>query len=111
MNDAKNIINDVAEHYGITLEDLQSSKRKRPLPDARAIIFWLLCFSLNMSTTEAGKQLNRDHSTVVIAIRKVEDWFTVPQIYRRELNLINNLDQKYEAKETDCLQTVDEGRG
>lgn len=92
------IVNDVAEFYGITLEALQSSKRTRPLPDARAIIFWLLCFTLNMSTTEAGKLLNRDHSTVVIAIRKVENWLTVPQIYRRELNLINKLDQEYEAK-------------
>lgn len=99
MTDAMRIVNDVAEHYGVTVEDLMSPKRKRPLPDARAIIFWLLCYSLHMSTTEAGEVLNRDHSTAVAAMKKVDTWITVPHIYQRELNLLNNINTKYEETE------------
>lgn len=90
-----NVINDVAESYGVTAEALLSSKRARPLPDARSIISWLLCYTLHMSTTEAGEALNRDHSTVIIAMKKVDDWATMPKYYARELGLISKLHKKY----------------
>ena len=106
MTEAKRIISDVAAHYGVTVDALMSDKRKRPLPDARAIIFWLLCYSLHMSTTEAGEALNRDHSTVLAAIKKVDNWMTVPNYYVRELMLIKKLDQQNE-QETKHLQEMD----
>jgi len=95
MTDATSIINDVAESYGVTVEALLSTKRARPLPDARSIACWLLCYTLHMSTTEAGEALNRDHSTVIVAIKKVDDWSSMPKMYGRELGIIAKLHKKY----------------
>lgn len=106
MMDAKRIINDVAAHYGVTVEALKSSKRTRPLPDARAIIFWGLCYVLHMSTVEAGYTLNRDHSTVLASIKKVNNWMTVPNYYVKELMLIKKIDQQHED-EIEQIQEVD----
>jgi chromosomal replication initiation ATPase DnaA len=95
MTDATSIINDVAECYGVTAEALLSTKRARPLPDARSIVSWLLCYTLHMSTTEVGEALHRDHSTVLFAIKKVDDWTSMPKMYARELGLISKLHKKY----------------
>ncbi len=89
------IINDVANAYGISADVIRSKIRKRPVSDARAVACYLLSFLLKMSSTEIGKELNRDHSTVVVAIEKVDMWLSTPKINPTAVDVTVKVYNKY----------------
>lgn len=65
----------IAEHFGITIEDLNSNKRNNTIAYPRQICMYL-CHELVNNTTlkEIGNQLGgRDHTTVIHGINKIED--------------------------------------
>jgi chromosomal replication initiator protein len=63
-------IDAIAELYGYTLEDiLGKSKLKALVEVRRKCIVWLR--GKGYSTTEIGRIMNRDHSTIVHALQKV----------------------------------------
>lgn len=67
----------VAEHYGISLNDIYSKNRSRNIAYPRQIIMYLGRKLTSLSTTEIGDLLgNRDHTTVLHGINKVTDDIT-----------------------------------
>jgi chromosomal replication initiator protein len=63
-------IDAIAELYGYTLEDiLGKSKLKALVAVRRKCIVWLR--EKGYSTTEIGRIMNRDHTTIVHALQKV----------------------------------------
>lgn len=65
----------IAEHFGITIEDLNSNKRNNTIAYPRQICMYL-CHELLNNTTlkEIGNQLGgRDHTTIIHGINKIED--------------------------------------
>jgi chromosomal replication initiator protein len=63
-------IDAIAELYGYTLEDiLGKSKLKALVAVRRKCIVWLR--GKGYSTTEIGRIMNRDHTTIVHALQKV----------------------------------------
>lgn len=91
---------EVAEAYGITIDDLRGRWRAARIADARAVVFYLLNRHLHMSTTETGKFLFRDHATAMHGVRKVEDMFLWPKFYASEIAIIESIKQKYFSHET-----------
>ena len=78
----------VAEHYGITVADIISTKKSRNVAYPRQICMYL-CRSLlpDMSLKDIGNHLgNRDHTTVLHGINKIE------QDIKADFSLINVLD-------------------
>lgn len=76
---AKNIdINDIqkenAKHYGITVSDLNSKSRKQHIVLARQMAIFITHEMTNLSLSKIGKHFgNRDHSTVLHAIKKIKE--------------------------------------
>ena len=74
----KNIdINDIqkqsAKHYNITVSDLSSKSRKQHMVLARQMAIFIAHELTTLSLTNIGKHFgNRDHSTVLHAIKKIE---------------------------------------
>ena len=63
-------IDAIAELYGYTLEDiLGKSKLKALVAVRRKCVVWLR--GKGYSTTEIGRIMNRDHSTIVHSLQKV----------------------------------------
>lgn len=89
------IISDVADIYGITVENILSRRRLRRYADARAVICYLLCFTQGFSTTEVGKVLNRNHSSIVYFNKKTRDWLRTPIINKRGACAIKELEKRY----------------
>lgn len=89
------IISDVADIYGITVENILSRRRLRRYADARAVICYLLCFTQGYSTTEVGKVLNRNHSSIVYFNKKTRDWLRTPIINKRGACAIKELEKRY----------------
>jgi chromosomal replication initiator protein len=64
----------VAARFGITVGDMRSSKRVRSISQPRQIAMYLCRKHTNLSTTELGDRFGgRDHSTVLSAVKKIEN--------------------------------------
>jgi chromosomal replication initiation ATPase DnaA len=64
-----NDIEHLAEGYGYTVADILGPKRHRHLVFVRNLCVFMLR-NKGYSTTEIGRIMNRDHSTIVHALNK-----------------------------------------
>jgi chromosomal replication initiator protein len=66
------ILDRTADYYNLTREDLVSKSRSRPLTTARHVAMYLTRECTGLSLIKIGELFNRDHSTVMHGINKVE---------------------------------------
>jgi len=70
---ASRIIDLTADMFGFTIEQLTGGSRQRPLVEARQVAMYVTRNSTDLSYPEIGKAYgNRDHTTVMHAVRKIE---------------------------------------
>jgi chromosomal replication initiator protein len=61
-----------ARYFGLGREDLVSKSRSRPLTTARHVAMYLLRELTQLSLIKIGELFDRDHTTVLHGIQKVE---------------------------------------
>ena len=66
------IISQVCKFYSIDEIVLRGSKKNKGTSEARQIAMYLIRQMTNLSLPDIGREFNRDHSTVLHSIRKVE---------------------------------------
>ncbi|MBN1486269.1 MAG: chromosomal replication initiator protein DnaA [Anaerolineae bacterium] len=80
------IINAVAHHYGITLEDIQGPRRSRRIAGPRQIAMYLLREETNASLPQIGAQLGgRDHTTIMYGCDRIRERLENDDKLRREM--------------------------
>jgi chromosomal replication initiator protein len=68
------IIRKVAEHYNLRMSDLLSTRRTRTIARPRQVAMYLSKKLTSKSLPEIGRRFGgRDHTTVIHAVRKIED--------------------------------------
>ena len=68
------IIAETSRYYGIPEEDIRGQRRSKNTAMARQVAMYLIRSLTNLSLVDIGEQFeNRNHSTVLSSIRKVED--------------------------------------
>jgi chromosomal replication initiator protein len=67
----KTAIMGVCKDYKITFEDMMSGSRKRTIVLPRMVLMYKL-YQTGFTLTEVGAIFNRDHTTVINAVRKIE---------------------------------------
>ena len=68
------IIAETGRYYGISEEDIRGQRRSKNTAMARQVAMYLIRSLTNLSLVDIGEQFeNRNHSTVLSSIRKVED--------------------------------------
>ncbi len=68
------IIAETGRYYGIPEEDIRGQRRSKNTAMARQVAMYLIRSLTNLSLVDIGEQFeNRNHSTVLSSIRKVED--------------------------------------
>ena len=71
---AATIIGKTAEYFGITMEELTGTSRSRVFVTARQIAMYLCRQLTDLSLPKIGEHFGgKDHTTVMYAVRKVED--------------------------------------
>jgi chromosomal replication initiator protein len=76
----------VSEQYRINVKDLKCASRARPFVTARQIAMYLIHKNLGKSLVEIGKHFgNRDHTTVLNALRRIEDQLTKDAEIKKDL--------------------------
>lgn len=67
------IIDEVARHFGLTSDDIRSSKRNSNISNARQIAVYAVREITDMSMNLIGEEFGgRDHSTIVYALKQIE---------------------------------------
>lgn len=66
------ILEETAAYFGLEPKDLLSKSRSRPLTTARHVAMYLLRELTGLSLIKVGELFNRDHTTVLHGIRKIE---------------------------------------
>jgi chromosomal replication initiator protein len=69
---AETIMTETAKYFGLRLEDLVSKSRSRPLTTARHIAMYLLRELTGLSLIKIGELFDRDHSTALHGIKRIE---------------------------------------
>jgi len=66
------ILDETAAYFGLGREDLVSKSRSRPLTTARHMAMYLLRELTGLSLIKIGEQFERDHTTALHGIKKIE---------------------------------------
>ena len=66
------IINQVCKFYSVDESVLRGTLKNKGTAEARQVAIYLIRKLTNLSTPDIGKELNKDHSTVLYSINKVE---------------------------------------
>lgn len=71
LSDENTLLEAACEVYAANVEDVLSDSRHGSVVKARQMACWLMS-QQGLSTAHIGRFLNRDHTTVIYAIRRVE---------------------------------------
>ena len=85
----ESIINIVAEHYNITVDDLKSTKKSRDVSYPRQICMYLCCKMTENSQQAIGKALCRtDHTTVRHGKQKIENDIQTDEALKNTIDIL-----------------------
>ncbi len=84
----------VASHYNVSKQDLLSARRTRAIVRPRQIAMYLAKTMTPRSFPEIGKRFGgRDHTTVLHAVRKVEELAAADEALAQEIELLKRMIQ------------------
>lgn len=89
--DTKRMIFRVSEFVGCSYEDLVGKWRMREVVIARHVLFHYFRYEMGMKLNQIGVLFNRDHSSVIHGIKKVQDYIDNQKYYKQENILINKI--------------------
>jgi chromosomal replication initiator protein len=82
----------VAEHYNIRVSDMHSARRSRSVARPRQVAMYLAKQLTSRSLPEIGRKFGgRDHTTVIHAVRKVEELSTQDASFAEDLELLRRM--------------------
>lgn len=80
----------VASHYNMDTDLIYGKSRKREINDARQIVMYFAKKEINLSSTNIGMRLTRNHATVLHACKQIEQRLTVEKNFQSEMAEIEN---------------------
>ena len=80
----------VSRFYNIDEQLLFGKSRKREISDARQLVMYLTKKKTQMSSTNIGQKLSRDHATVLHACKQIEQRLSIEKKFRHEVEMIEN---------------------
>jgi chromosomal replication initiator protein len=82
----------VAEHYNVRVADMHSARRARAVARPRQVAMYLAKQLTPRSLPEIGRKFGgRDHTTVIHAVRKVEELSAYDSAFREDVELLRRL--------------------
>ena len=82
----------VAEHFNIKLADMHSERRARAVARPRQVAMFLAKQLTTRSLPEIGRKFgNRDHTTVMHAVRKIEELCTLDAGFSEDVELLRRM--------------------
>jgi chromosomal replication initiator protein len=97
-NTIKSIVfNEVRNEYGLSISHIRNKTRISYVREARQVFTQLMRECSSMSTTEIGRLVNRDHSTVIATAKAVRRELDTNALYRNRYSKMKfNIESKIE---------------
>lgn len=97
-NTIKSIVfNEVRNEYGLSISHIRNKTRISYVREARQVFTQLMRECSSMSTTEIGRLVNRDHSTVIATTKAVRRDLDTNALYRNRYSKMKfNIESKIE---------------
>lgn len=67
------ILNDVGNSFGVTADDIKSSKRNAQISQARKVAIYVMREVKGIAFNDIAKELNRNHSTISISYSDIQE--------------------------------------
>lgn len=80
----------IASHYNMDTDLIYGKSRKREINDARQLVMYFAKKELNLSSTNIGLRLARNHATVLHACKQIEQRLSVEKNFQTELSEIES---------------------
>lgn len=74
----------------VTVDEVYGRTRIRRLATARHLVAWVLYRLYLYTTTEIGTLTKRDHTTILHSVARVDEWLSVPNCYKREVEIVEH---------------------
>jgi chromosomal replication initiator protein len=87
----------IANHFGVTVEEMKSRSRKREYVEARQVMMWYYMKYHKKTEREAGKMFGKDHSTAHYAGETVETLLKSDKLFRKKVQAAMLLLEKIPA--------------
>ena len=81
----------VSDQYGIRVADMKSKRRERKVALPRQVAMYLSKMLTSKSLPEIGRNFDRDHTTVIHAVKKVEEMMEKDANFRQEVTLLRQI--------------------
>jgi len=95
----ENIIRVVAEHFGLTPNDLRGKKRTQNIVFARQLGMFISRETTDYSTTELGQEFGgRDHTTVIHSIEKIKGKLLIDPTLETTIDSLKRAIKEFGAK-------------
>ena len=78
----------VTDEYNVTADEMLSNSRAHVLSEARQMLMYLLVDRMALKTIEIAAFTNRDHSTVVYAIKRITSLLEFDRITKKRYERI-----------------------
>lgn len=97
-NTIKSIVfHEVRNEYGLSISHIRNKTRISYVREARQVFTQLMREYSSMSTTEIGRLVNRDHSTVIATTKAVRRELDTNALYRNRYSKMKfNIESKIE---------------
>jgi chromosomal replication initiator protein len=87
--DSEAIQREVARYYKLAVDELRGERRVKHVAHARQVAMYLCRTLTSASLPEIGKRFNKDHSTVLTSVRKIENLKDTDEQLKLELGELN----------------------
>jgi chromosomal replication initiator protein len=82
----------VAEHFNVKLADMHSARRARAVARPRQVAMYLAKQLTTRSLPEIGRKFGgRDHTTVMHAVRKIEELRAIDSGFSEDIDLLRRM--------------------
>ena len=81
----------VAEHYNIRLSEMTSKRRERSVARPRQIAMYLAKTLTTKSLPDIGRAFDRDHTTVIHAVKTIEDMCFADAAFKSEIDSLRRV--------------------
>ena len=83
--DVEEIQRQVARYFKVTVDELRQDRRHKQLAYARSVSMYLCRKLTRASFPELGNRFNKDHTTVLAAVRKIDKLRPIDSVLRKQL--------------------------
>lgn len=95
-----NLLQLASERTGLTVDQILGSSRRHDIVMVRHCLIWAMRNRFNMTLTEIGRQLDRDHTSIIYALKSVQNYMSTN--YDKYLTLQNRIFHSTEREGESC---------